>query len=191
MSRDVYILSHDEDPRFRDELMTRVGDLKNFANSLFYPAPTKLSALCSLSLFSSSSGFPKIQTEPERRCVLVRLASNVLVFSSNVRIFSHCLPREYVTVSKPQSFSRCVFQFYRSPDFSDAVVSHYAYSGFYSSIHYHVTRRSRGRNKCARLRLSEISDECKQWEVAYHLYNPERIVLRLYFETVSHSVIGP
>lgn len=60
MSQGVYILSRDKDPRFRDELKIRVGDLKNFANSLFYPAPTKLSVFCSP--FFIFFGFPKIQT---------------------------------------------------------------------------------------------------------------------------------
>lgn len=47
ISHGVYILSPDEGPRFRDELKIRVGDLENFANSLFYLAPTKLSVLLS------------------------------------------------------------------------------------------------------------------------------------------------
>lgn len=61
MSRDVYILPRDKDPRFHDELKIRVGDLKNFANSLFYLAPTKLSTFCSP--FFISFGFPKIHTK--------------------------------------------------------------------------------------------------------------------------------
>lgn len=58
MSHDVYILSRDKDPRFRDELKIRDGDLKYFANSLFYLAPTYPRS----TLLFSSPFFPKIQT---------------------------------------------------------------------------------------------------------------------------------
>lgn len=54
-----------------------------------------------------------------------------------------------------------------------------------------MSRDKAAEYKCARLRLAGLANECKRWEVAYHLYNPERIVLWLHFETMSHSVIGP
>lgn len=60
MSHDVYILSRDKDPRFHDEFKIRDGDLKNFANSLFYLAPTKLSAFYS-PFFTSPLGFSKFK----------------------------------------------------------------------------------------------------------------------------------
>jgi len=74
MSYDVYILPRDKDPRFRDELMIRVGDLKNFTNSLFYLAPTKLSVFCSPFFIF---GFLKIQTV-EHQYTFVRLTLNLL-----------------------------------------------------------------------------------------------------------------
>lgn len=75
-------------------------------------------------------------------------------------------------------------------DFSNVIVSHYACAGLFKyPLSCHETK-PQSINVPAYV-LAGLANECKRWEVAYHLYNPERIVLWLHFETVSHSVIGP
>lgn len=140
MSHSVYILPRDKDPRFRDEVKIRVGDLNNFANPLFYPAPTKLSAFCS-PFFISSSSFLKFKVN----------GTSVFICSSGT--CSHLLSsRIHNCFQVPKLLTESVFQFY----------------GFFKcrckscvlrfiQVSIIVSRDKAARNKCARLRLSGIS----------------------------------
>lgn len=99
----VYILPRDKDPRLRDELKIRVGDLENFAHSLFYLTPLSYRAPCSP--FFHPLYIPKTHT-----------IWNMSVWHSTFSCASlsfarRCFLQEYIIVI--QSSKRLsVFQFY-------------------------------------------------------------------------------
>jgi len=130
ISHGVYILPCDKGPRFHDELKIRVGDLKNFANSLFYLTPTKLSVLLS---FFHLLWVIRIQTK--WNIEIIRLIIWHLMFSSASFLIAF-VDNIYITVLF-QSFSQ-----YLPILLIFLILQAIMRTQVYSNIHYHVTRQS-------------------------------------------------